>query len=77
MPSANAGATMGYAGGRRMTQQSRNQREGRYAGRFKGQNRRTWWVPEIIGLSKAQWKLHVEHNKKKSMEVFKELVGDI
>ena len=76
MPSANAGATMGYAGGRKMIQLSRNQREGRYAGRFKGQNRRTWWVPEIIGLSKAEWKLHIERTKKKADEMFKALNED-
>ncbi len=60
-----------------MIQLSRNQREGRYAGRFLGRDKRTHWVPFSIGLSKALWKLHVERNRHKSMEVFKELVGDI
>lgn len=55
-----------------MIQLSRNQREGRYAGRFKGQNRRTHWVPESTGLSKTLWKLHIAHNNKKSGAIMKE-----
>ena len=59
-----------------MIQLSRNQREGRYAGRFRGRDKRTHWVPEIIGLSKAEWKLHIERTKKKADEMFKALNED-
>jgi len=47
-----------------MIQLSRNQREGRYAGRFRGRDKRTHWVPRSIGLSKAQWKLHLSTTQK-------------